>query len=169
MFKGIEKHDLPIFSYRILMSLNQRQHIRFSLDIPAIRHNKFGEKLETFLHQISIGGCLLEWDDSLLTGEVFRLEIQLPNGNWLPLVCKVLYKFEDNGIGAKFIDITRFEQELVGRIISHSLSQEGLPLQVDPFAQPPKFTDEAANRKPSITDSRKQKDDILEKIMSSEL
>ena len=151
------------------MTLNQRQHIRFSLDIPAIRYSKFGEKQETLLNQISIGGCLLEWDENLLTGDVFRLEIQLPNGNWLPLVCKVLYKFEDNGIGAKFIDITKFEQELIGRIISHSLSQTGLPVEVDPFAQPPRFTDEAARRAPSITDARKQQDEILEKIMSSEL
>jgi hypothetical protein len=151
------------------MSINQRQHIRFSLDIPAVRYTKFGEKLETLLHQISIGGCLLEWDENLLTGEVFRLEIQLPNGNWLPLVCKVLYKFEDNGIGAKFIDITRFEQELVGRIISHALSQEGLPVAVDPFAQPPKFGEEAKKKEPSITDNRKQQDEILERIMSSEL
>jgi len=150
------------------MSINQRQHIRFSLDIPAICHSKFGEKQETVLHQISIGGCLLECDENLLTGEVFRLEIQLPNKNWLPLVCKVLYKFDDNGIGAKFIDITNFEQELVGKIISHYLSQEGLPMQVDPFAQPPKFAEEATKRAPAITDSRKQQDEILEKIMSSD-
>ena len=151
------------------MSINQRQHIRFSLDIPAICHSKFGEKQETVLHQISIGGCLLEWDENLLTGEVFRLEIQLPNKNWLPLVCKVLYKFEDNGIGAKFIDITNFEQELVGKIIAHHLSQEGMPFQVDPFANPPKFAEEADRRQPKITDSRQQQDEILEKIMSSEL
>ncbi len=150
------------------MSINQRQHIRFSLDIPAIRYSKFGEKQETLLHQISIGGCLLEWDENLLTGEVFRLEIQLPNMNWLPIVCKVLYKFEDNGIGAKFIDITKFEQELVGKIITHSISQVGLPTQIDPFAQPPKFAEEAAKKVPSITDNRKQQDEILEKIMSSE-
>lgn len=150
------------------MSLNQRQHIRFSLDLPAIRHTKFGEKLDVLLHQISIGGCLLEWDDAILTGEVFRLEIELPNGNWLPLVCKVLYKFEDNGIGAKFLDITKFEQELVGRIISHSLSQTGFQHQVDPFAQPPKFNEELRKKEPSLTDNRKQKDELLEKIMSSD-
>lgn len=151
------------------MSINERQHIRFSLDIPAIRYSKFGEKQETLLNQISIGGCLLEWDETLLTGDVFRLEIQLPNGNWLPLVCKALYKFEDNGIGVKFIDITKFEQELVGRIIARKLSEAGLPVEVDPFASPPKFANEATKRVPSITDARKQQDEILEKIMSSEL
>ncbi|HEY0458371.1 MAG TPA: PilZ domain-containing protein [Pyrinomonadaceae bacterium] len=150
------------------MSINQRQHIRFSLDIPAVRYSTFGERQETLLNQISIGGCLLEWDENLLTGEVFRLEIQLPNHNWLPLVCRVLYKFEDNGIGAKFIDITRFEQELVGKIISHALTQEGLPVQVDPFAHPPKFADQTKKKEPTITDARKQQDEILERIMSSE-
>src|SRR5215203_2944304 len=151
------------------MSINQRQHIRFSLDIPAVRYSSFGEKQETLLNQISIGGCLLEWDENLLTGEVFRLEIQLPNHNWLPLVCRVLYKFEDNGIGAKFIDITRFEQELIGKIISHALTEEGLPVQVDPFAHPPKFADQTKKKEPTITDTRKQQDEILERIMSSEL
>ena len=148
------------------MSINKRQHIRYSLDLPAIRHSKFGERQEVLLQQISIGGCLLEWDDALLTGEVFRLEIQLPNNNLLPLVCKVIYKFEDNGIGVKFIDITKFEQELVSKIISKSLAQEGLPMQVSPFAPPPKFIGKS---EPQITDIAQQQDEMLEKIMSSDL
>jgi len=150
------------------MSISQRQHIRFSLDLPAVRYSKYGEKQDVLLHQISIGGCLMEWDDSILTGEVFRLEIQLPNGNWLPLTCKVLYKFEENGIGAKFLEITKFEQELVGRVISNNITQAGLPMQVDPFAQPPKFKEEERRKEPSITDIRRQKDELLEKIMSSD-
>ena len=150
------------------MSISQRQHIRFSLDIPSIRYTKFGEKQETLLHQISIGGCLLEWDDNVLTGDVFRLEIQLPNKNWLPLNCKVLYKFENNGMGAKFFDISKFEQELIGKIISHVLIEEGLPMGVDPFAQPPKFKDQPPKNEPSLTDRRKQHDELLERIMSSE-
>lgn len=146
------------------MSISQRQHIRFSLDIPAVRLTKYGEKLETVLQQISIGGALLEWEDTLYTGENFRLEIKLPNGNWLPLNCKVLYKFEDNGIGVKFLDITRFEQELVGRIISSKLEKEGLPMQVDPFATPPTFVD----REPQITDARRRHDELLTQIMSGD-
>ncbi len=149
------------------MSISQRQHIRFSLDIPAIRYTKFGEKQETLLNQISVGGCLLEWDDNILTGDVFRLEIRLPNGNWLPLKCKVLYKFENGGMGAKFIDITKFEQDLIGRIISHLLEQEGLPAQVDPFAQPPRYGE--PKKEPLVSDRRRQRDEMLERIMSSEI
>lgn len=150
------------------MPINKRQHIRFSLDIPAIRYTKFGERQEIILHQISIGGGLLEWDNAMLTGDSFRLEIQLPNGNWLPLQCKVLYKFENYGIGAKFVDVTRFEQELVGKIISDALEKEGLPMQIDPFAQPPKFVDQNNKNRLTLTDARQQKDEMLQKIMSSE-
>ena len=147
------------------MSISQRQHIRFSLDIPAIRFTKFGERIETVLQQISIGGCLAEWDENIFTGEEFRLEIQLPNKNWLPLSCKALYRFENNGIGARFLEITRFEQELISCIISNNLAIEGLPLQVDPFSQPPSF---ANKNLPRLTDTRRRQEEILEEVMSSE-
>lgn len=147
------------------MSISQRQHIRFSLDIPAIRYTKFGEKIETLLQQISIGGCLAEWDDGVYTGEEFRLEIQLPNRNWLPLTCKALYRFENNGIGARFIEITQFEQELIAKIISNSLAIEGLPLQVNPFSQPPKFADQYKSK---VNEVRQQQEALLEQVMSSE-
>lgn len=151
------------------MSINQRKYIRFSLDLPALRCDQSGEKKEIVIQQISVGGCLLEWEDSIYTGDVFRLEIQLPNKNWLPLKCKALYRFENSGIGAKFLDITKFEQELVGKIISHALEQEGLPTQVDPFAQPPKYTNQSGEKEPSLTDARKEQDELLGKIMSSEI
>lgn len=150
------------------MSISQRQHVRFSLDLPAIRYTKFGEKQEILLQQISVGGCFLEWDDTILTGEIFRLEIPLPNKNWLPLTCKVIYKFEDNGIGAQFIEITKFEQELISKIITNALLEAGMPMPIDPFAPPPKFADEERRKEPSITDSRRHKDEMLERIMSSE-
>lgn len=147
------------------MSISQRQHIRFSLDIPAVRYTKFGEKVETLLNQISIGGCLAEWDESIYTGDEFRLEIQLPNKNWLPLKCKVLYKFENNGIGIKFLEISRFEQELIAKIISNSLAQEGLPMQVDPFGSPPKFAD---GNVPRLSNNRREREEMLQQIMSGD-
>ena len=146
------------------MSIEQRRHIRFSLDIPALRFTKHGEKYETMLQQISIGGCLLDWDENVYTGEEFRLLIQLPNKNWLPLFSKVIYNFDDNAIGVKFLDISRFEQELVSKIITQKLAEDGLPLQVSPFQQPTKFKQIS---EPRITNSNLQKEEMLEKILSS--
>jgi hypothetical protein len=145
------------------MGIEQRRHIRFSLDIPAIRYTKYGEAMETMITQISIGGCLAEWDENVFVGDEFRLLIQLPNKNYLPLACKAVYKFADNGIGTKFVDITQFEQELLAKIITHALGKQGLPLQVDPFSQPKMSI---RNLVPKITDSRQQKDEMLEEILS---
>lgn len=146
------------------MSISQRQHIRFSLDIPATIISKTGDRRKTTLQQISIGGCFTGWEEDLYIGDEFRLEIELPNGNYLPLHCKALYRFDHTGIGVKFIDITQFEQELISQIISHRLDREGVPMQVDPFHIPPAFIGEHPN--PRVTDIRAKTDSILEKIMS---
>jgi hypothetical protein len=146
------------------MGIEHRRHIRFSLDIPAIRYTKYGEAIDTVISQISIGGCLAEWDENVYVGDEFRLLLQLPNRNYLPLTCKALYKFADNGIGTKFVDITQFEQELLAKIISQTLEKEGLPLQIDPFALP---RNAVKNEVPKITDVRQQKDEMLEEILAT--
>lgn len=161
-----EVHDKPRITPTLdisRMGIEQRRHIRFSLDIPAIRYTKYGEAVETMISQISIGGCLAEWDENVYVGDEFRLLIALPNRNFLPLSCKAMYKFTDNGIGTKFVDISQFEQELLAKIISHTLEKQGLPLQVDPFALPKMAV---KNQVPKITDSRQQKDELLEEIFS---
>ena len=144
------------------MSIENRQYIRFSLDLPAIGFTRYGEEVSTILPQISIGGCLVEWDENLLIGEEFRLLIQLPGKNFLPLTGKVLYRFTDYGIGVKFLDITQFEQELISQIIAQNLQEQGLPMQIDVFGLPSTYK----SPKPQITDIRKQNDDILEDILN---
>ena len=118
------------------MSIHQRKHIRFSLDIPAIIYTKYGERQETRLEQISIGGCFTGWEENIYPGDEFRLEIELPNGNRLPVACKAIYRFDDTGIGVRFSDISRFEQDLISSVIADRLASEGLPMEVDPFSLP---------------------------------
>ncbi len=148
------------------MSINQRQHIRFSLDIPAIIYSKFGEKQSTRIDQISIGGCFIAWDDSILIGDEFRMEIELPNGNFLPLHCKALYIFDNTGIGLRFMDICEFEQSLISKIIAHKLETEGVPLQIDPFTPPPTFVGDDPS--PRVTDIRQKRDAVLQRIMTGD-
>ncbi len=121
--------------------------------------------MEIIINQISIGGCLVETDENIFVGEDFRLEVQLPNKNWLPLYCKVLYKMEDVGIGAKFLNITRFEQELLAKLISQNLETSNLPFQINPFQNPSKPNQK---RQPGLTDSRTKNEEILEQILSTE-
>ena len=148
------------------MSINQRQHIRFSLDIPAFIFSKFGERQETRLQQISIGGCFTGWEENILIGDEFRMEIELPNKNYLPLHCKALYRFEHTGIGVKFTDICLFEQKLIATIIANKLELEGVPLQIDPFTLPPTFAGDDPS--PRITDIRQKRDAVLQRIMAGD-
>ena len=149
------------------MSPDQRQHTRFSLDIPSIIYTRFGEKLETLLQQISIGGCFTDWEENIYPGDEFRIEIELPNKNRLPLSCKAVYRFENTGIGVKFVDISQFEQELVSKIISERLVREGLPIHVDPFQQPTSSY-VVDDQSPKLTTPRQENEAILEKIMSGD-
>ena len=144
------------------MGIEQRRHVRFSLDIPAIRYSKQGEAVEAMITQISLGGCLAEWDEKIFLGDEFRMLVQLPNKNYLPLACKAIYKFPDNGIGTRFLDLTLFEQELLAQVISHTLKEYGLPLQVDPFTQPRKTM---VNDMPQLTDIRREQDELLENML----
>jgi hypothetical protein len=146
------------------MTSYQRQHIRFSLDIPAVIFTKFGERQSTRLQQISIGGCFTDWEENIYIGDEFRMEIQLPNRNYLPLQCRALYRFDHTGIGVKFIEICEFEQELISKIIAHKLEMEGVPLQIDPFTLPPNLIGEDPS--PRVTDIRQKRDAVLQKIMS---
>jgi len=148
------------------MSINQRQHIRFSLDIPATIYTKFGEKQETRLDQISIGGCFTGWEENIYVGDEFRMEIELPNKNFLPLQCRALYRFDHTGLGVKFIDISEFEQELISKIIAHKLELEGVPVNMDPFTLPPTFVGE--DPAPRVSDIRQKRDAVLQRIMSGD-
>lgn len=127
---------------------------------------RFGERQETILQQISIGGCFTVWEEDIFAGDEFRLEVDLPNGNRLPLRCKAVYRFENSGIGVRFLDVSQFEQELISRIIAFRMEVEGLPLAISPFAEPSDFFD--GEREPQPPTMRLRREEMLEEVMSSE-
>jgi hypothetical protein len=126
------------------MSIAQRRHNRLAVDLPAFRITSVGEKLETLIYQIGVGGCLIAWDESIVKGERFRMEVQLPNLNWLPLKCKAVYCFTEDAVGVQFEDICKFEQDLLVEIMSNKLTRDGIPFDFDPFSPPKTFGSEAA-------------------------
>ena len=147
------------------MSINQRKHVRFSLELPATLITKFGERQETTLQQISIGGCFTDWEENIYAGDEFRLEIELPNKNRLPLKCKAVYRFEDTGIGVKFLDICQFEQELVSKIIAKRMENEGVPVHVSPYDSPTSYQNK---KEPAPVSPRIEREAMLDSLMSAE-
>ena len=148
------------------MSINQRRHVRFSLDIPAVLITKYGERQHTLLQQISIGGCFTDWEENIYAGDEFRLEIELPNKNRLPLSCKAVYRFEDTGIGVKFLNLSEFEQSLISKIIAHRMDAEGVPLSISPFDEPKRFS--APDPQPRMSSLRERQDNMLGEAMASD-
>jgi hypothetical protein len=147
------------------MSIEKRRFIRFSLDIPALRYKKNGDALQIIVRDVSLGGCLMDWDENIFPGQEFRIELELPNKNRLPLLCKILYKSANRGIGAKFIDVSQFEQELLGQIISQNLEDDGVSLAVDPFAMPPTYV---AQNDEEFLDERYSTEEMPDEIMSTD-
>ncbi len=139
-FSGIKLASAK-FDKTLEMVSNKRQHIRLILDIPVFRFTRRNERISTMIYQVSIGGCLLEWDDAIGIDEEFRLEIKLPNENFLPVHCRVIYLFENDSIGIKFQDITKFEQELIAEVMKSNLTEEGIPVRIDPFSKHTEFMD----------------------------
>lgn len=147
------------------MSIEQRKHFRYSIEIPAFRQNGYGEMAETILYQISIGGCLLEWDENMLIGDEVRLLARLPNRNFLPLNGRALYIFPNNGIGIRFPEITQFEQGLLAKIIERSLEEKGLTGDIDPFAVPRKMFQPQPIPAPRIEEPGAFDDEVVEDIL----
>lgn len=151
------------------MSIEKRRYIRFSLDIPINRFTEDGNTVQTFMRQVSVGGCLTDWEESMNEGDEFRIEIQLPNKNKLPIQCKAIYKYTGRGMGIKFQDVSQFEQELIAQIISENLESEGLPVLVDPFTMPPKFigsSEDSKELKDEINNLRMQNNKVTDKVLS---
>ena len=90
--------------------------------------------------------------------------LRCQTGNRLPVTCKVVYCFDDKGIGAKFVDITKFEQDLIAKTISASLEMDGLPMPVDAFEKPPKFDDAEVSLK--VSTKREKFEEKLEEVMA---
>jgi len=125
------------------------------------------EQQQVQTQQISVGGCLIDHGEGFYPGDEFRFELELPNGNRVPLTCRVVYCFEDSSVGAKFIDITKFEQDLVAKTISYRLELDGLPLPIDAFEKPPKFADAKVTLK--VSTERERLEEKLEEVMTLDI
>jgi hypothetical protein len=131
------------------MSSESRRYIRFSLSLQARRLQSDEKYIPISINQIGIGGCLIDWDERVNVGDSVRVELLLQNRNWLPLDCKILYRMPGAALGVKFQNITKFEQELIAKLISVNLAENGLPYE-NPFATPIEYNDNIDATKNSL-------------------
>jgi hypothetical protein len=120
------------------MRVERRKYSRFSFVQLAERETVFHAFVKIRVWETSVGGCFVEWFEDARLGDEFRLKMRLPNGNFVPLVCKIIYRFTGIGVGVKFLELTKFEQDLVAEIIKFEMRRQ-FKTEVEPFAPPEKF------------------------------
>ncbi len=113
---------------------SRRRYQRFFVPFFARREGSNGKPTLFTIKEISVAGCFAVWDENARAGEIIRFEMPLSNGNWMPVSAKVIYRLTD-GVGTKFFEMTKFEQELIAEVIRYQLQQAGLP-ERDPFDEP---------------------------------
>ena len=57
------------------------------------------------IHDLSLGGCLIESYDEVDIGRRIQLEIDVPGEGWVTLPAETLYRRENFGFAVKFLDM----------------------------------------------------------------
>lgn len=122
------------------MSKERRKHERFPLAVIAKRITDDNQEVELKIMELSVGGCFAKWFEEASPGYSFQMMFPLLNGGWMPVSCRVRYRYMTVGVGIQFVDIPYSEQEPIAEVIMNHLWREGLP-EKDPFA-PPETTEE---------------------------
>lgn len=115
------------------MREERRKYERFPLTLTAQRETSAGAVSKIHVLEISVSGCFVEWFEDARLGDAFRLKIPLLNGNFLPVSCKVIYRFTNIGVGIQFADLSDFERQLIAEVICFQMRRQGRG-SVDPLA-----------------------------------
>ena len=68
---------------------------------------------------LSPSGCFILTTDRVRKGELMRLEVQTPTGNWLFLWGEVVYQVSEMGFALCFTGMTEVEETMLGLLIDY--------------------------------------------------
>ena len=77
------------------------------------------------ISDISMSGCYVESLAQVTVGERIRFQIQMPNGQWVPLTGVVVYQHPQVGFGVNFTTLTERVKGLLAELIDYGRSQLG--------------------------------------------
>lgn len=69
---------------------------------------------------VSLSGCYIESLNPVTVGEVLNLGLRLPSNEILPIRCEVRYHQPTIGFGIKFLQLSRFQRDVLQRLIAYS-------------------------------------------------
>ena len=73
------------------------------------------------VHDLSIGGCLVECYYDLATGRRLTLQIDLPDEGWITLDAQTLYVRENFGFAVRFTELSEANRRRIERTIERIL------------------------------------------------
>jgi hypothetical protein len=69
------------------------------------------------IHDLSLGGCLIQAYHEQAPGRRFMLEIELPDEGWIEVEAESIYVREGYGFAARFVDMDDEKRAVIERVI----------------------------------------------------
>jgi hypothetical protein len=106
------------FSFAKKMTIERRIQRRFDVCLDAVwdggRSNATARVTD-----LSEGGCYIDSLAEVTEGEILRLKIKMPSGDWLDLVGVVAHSFARLGFGLRFINLDEEKQSKLQLVLDH--------------------------------------------------
>jgi PilZ domain-containing protein len=106
------------FSFAKKMSIERRIQRRFDVCLDAVwdgaRSNSTARVAD-----LSEGGCYIDSIAEVTEGEILRLKIKMPSGDWLDLVGVVAHSFPRLGFGLRFVNLDEEKRSQLELVLAH--------------------------------------------------
>jgi len=100
------------------MSIERRIQRRFDVCLDAVwdgaRSNSTARVAD-----LSEGGCYIDSIAEVTEGEILRLKIKMPSGDWLDLVGVVAHSFPRLGFGLRFVNLDEEKRSQLELVLAH--------------------------------------------------
>jgi PilZ domain len=102
-------------------STDQRAHRRVLGPFDAVRTGLLEFKLR--LYDLSAGGCLVDSMAAVTTARDIQLRLDLPDGNSVAVVARIVLPPRDIGYAVRFIDLDAETRSMIERALDQALLQ----------------------------------------------
>jgi hypothetical protein len=79
------------------------------------------------IHDLSVGGCLIECYYDVAVGRRFTLQIALPTEGWITVDAETLYLRDNFGFAVRFMDLSEPNRGRIERTIERLLIERAQP------------------------------------------
>ncbi|HET6977657.1 MAG TPA: PilZ domain-containing protein [Pyrinomonadaceae bacterium] len=100
------------------MSDERRREKRWDVCLDAVWDGKSGN-YGARVTDLSEGGCYIDSLSGASVGEILRIKLLMPNGDWLELTGEVAHQTPPLGFGLRFLNLTDEQNTKLRLVIEH--------------------------------------------------